>query len=102
MKVGHTSDWLGYGPKELQEHIEAHPNWPRVKNKKWHLDHLFPIQAFFDHSISDARIINALDNLQPITQRENNVKKDTYDKKAFKAWLNTKKLPPPIADDPAA
>lgn len=40
-------------------------------------------------------------NLQPITQRENNVKKDTYDKKAFKAWLNTKNLPPPIAGDPA-
>ena len=91
-KVGHTSDWIGYGPKELQEHIEAHPNWSKVKNMKWHLDHIFPIQAFLDYKITDARVINALDNLQPITQRENNIKKDRYDKGAFKAWLLTKNI----------
>jgi hypothetical protein len=89
-KVGHTSDWIGYGPKELQEHIEAHPNWNKVKNKRWHLDHIFPIQAFLDYGITDLRVINALDNLQPITQRENNIKKDKYDKQVFKEWLLTK------------
>jgi hypothetical protein len=89
-KVGHTSDWLGYGPKELREYIEAHPNWNKVMDKNWHLDHYFPIRAFLDNGISDARIINALDNLQPITQRENNIKSDKYDNKAFKAWLLTK------------
>lgn len=89
-KVGHTSDWIGYGPKELQEHIINHPNWLKMKNKKWHLDHIFPIQAFIDHGVTDARLINALDNLQPITQWENNSKKDKYNKKDFKAWLLTK------------
>ncbi len=91
-KVGHTSDWIGYGPKELQVHIESHLNWPRVKDKKWHLDHIFPIQAFLDHGITDAKIINSLDNLQPITQRENNIKKDRYNKSAFKAWIATRGL----------
>lgn len=89
-KDGHTYDLLGYSPKMLQQHIESDPNWASIKNSKWHLDHIFPIKAFVDHGIHDIKIINSLDNLQPITQRENNIKKDKYDKDAFKAWLLTK------------
>ena len=83
IKIGHTSDWIGYGPKELQNHIKNHPNWNKVKNKKWHLDHKFPIQAFINNSIIDPKIINALDNLQPISQKENNSKSYKYDKNKF-------------------
>ncbi len=50
-KVGHTSDMLGYGPKELQEHIIEHPNWNKVKDENWHLDHIFPINAFLESKI---------------------------------------------------
>lgn len=89
-KNGRTFDLLGYGAIELQDYIVNHPNWETVKNHKWHLDHIFPIQAFIDNGIIDTRIINSLDNLQPITQRENNIKKDKYDKKAFKLWLEEK------------
>lgn len=89
-KLGRTSDMLGYGPFELQKHIENHPNWNNVKDKSWHLDHIFPIQAFVDYGIDDMRVINDLDNLQPITQFQNNQKKDKYDKKSFKEWLAPK------------
>jgi len=90
-KVGRTSDLLGYTPQELQDHIMKHPNWKRVKDKDWHLDHIFPIEAFVEHGITDLCIINALPNLQPILQTENNQKKDKYDKVAFKEWLQNVK-----------
>ena len=88
--MGRTSDMLGYGPKELREYVEQHPNWGRLKSKSWHLDHIFPIQAFLEHGITDIALINSLDNLQPITQRENNQKHAKYDKRAFRKWLKEK------------
>jgi hypothetical protein len=86
-KVGHTSDMLGYSPKELQERIVNHPNWTRVKDGNWHLDHVFPIEAFVEHGITDIRLINNLDNLQPLSQPENNIKHAKYNKKKFLRWL---------------
>jgi len=90
-KVGRTSDMLGYTPKQLQEHVQNHPNYPRVKDSNWHLDHIFPIEAFVEHGIGDIRLINALDNLQPITQAENNSKHAKYNKREFKKWLKAQK-----------
>lgn len=87
-KVGRTTDVLGYGPAELQEHIIHHSNWERVKDTDWHLDHIFPIEAFVEHEITDLKIINALDNLQPITQHENNSKHAKYNEAEFLEWLN--------------
>lgn len=89
-KEGHTYDLLGYSPIQLQEHIENHPNWPLVKDKRWHLDHIFPIKAFVDSRIYDIKLINALDNLQPMTCHENSIKHDKYNKTAFRKWLATK------------
>ena len=88
-KVGHTSDMLGYGPKELQEHIVQHPNWNNVKDGNWHLDHIFPINAFMDHGIKDLTLINHLSNLRPTTQVENNQKHAKYDEAEFKQWLKS-------------
>lgn len=89
-KVGHTSDLIGYGPKQLQEYITKHPNWDNVKEGKWHLDHIFPIQAFIDFNVRDLKIINALDNLQPLNGSSNISKSDKYDKALFLEWLATK------------
>lgn len=89
-KVGHTSDMLGYTPKELREYIENHTNWLKVKEGVWHLDHIFPMEAFVEYKISDSKIINALDNLQPLTQAENNRKHAKYDKENFLEWLRSK------------
>lgn len=91
-KVGRTSDMLGYGPKELQEHVTRHRNWPKVKNGSWHLDHIFPIQAFLDHGIIDIKLINCLENLRPITQKANNQKRSRYDPRKFSIWLQEREL----------
>lgn len=92
LKVGCTSDMLGYSPKELQEHVKQHPNWPKVKNGDWHLDHIFPIQAFQDYVIDDVSLINCLDNLRPISQQENNQKRDKYSRKEFEEWINLRSV----------
>jgi len=86
-KVGHTSDMLGYGPKELQEHIRNHPEWTRVKDGNWHLDHIWPIKAFLDHGINDVALINCLENLRPSTQKANNEKWAHYEPADFHDWL---------------
>jgi len=86
-KVGKTSDMLGYTPLELQQHLTNHPNWEKVKDGNWHLDHIFPIEAFVEYKIYDIKIINHLDNLRPLSQHENNVKKDKCDKEEFEKWL---------------
>lgn len=87
-KVGKTTELLGYTPEQLREHITNHPNWAKVKDGDWHIDHIFPIQAFVDHDIKDIKLINCLDNLQPLSQSENNEKWGKYDKDMFINWLN--------------
>lgn len=91
-KVGRTSDMLGYGPKELKEHVTNHPNWDKVKSGEWHLDHIFPIQAFLDYNIYLPHIINALDNLQPLEGKENISKHSKYDKILFENYLKSKNV----------
>jgi hypothetical protein len=90
VKDNKTASILGYDYKQLQKHIESHPNWDNVKNNIWHVDHIFPIKAFLDHSIYDFKIINALDNLQPLSQHANNVKGAKYSTVEFVNWLKHK------------
>jgi len=81
---------LGYDYKQLQEHITGHPNWEKVKNKKWHVDHILPIKAFLDHGISDLKIINALGNLRPLGAKANLCKNAKYNKDDFQKYLERK------------
>lgn len=85
-----SAELLGYDYKELQRHIQSHPDWDSLKGKKWHTDHVFPIKAFIDHGISDLKIINALDNLRPLAASQNLCKNAKYDKDQFYKWLTTK------------
>lgn len=85
-----TYDILGYTPKQLIDHIENHQNWKNVKDKKWHIDHIFPIKAFVDYNISDMSIINCLENLQPLLADENHSKNDNYNKEEFEEFLRNK------------
>ncbi len=87
-KNGKNIDVLGYTTADLQKRITNHPNWDKVKDSKWDVDHIFPIQAFLDYGIRDMKIINALDNLQPMLHRENCSKGDDCDYKKFDVWLN--------------
>lgn len=89
-KARKSFDMLGYDTMTLKNHIENHPNWLSVKDQRWHLDHIFPINAFVKNKIFDTRIINALDNLQPLSESENTQKAGSYDHNKFAQWLLTK------------
>jgi hypothetical protein len=84
---------LGYTPKQLKDRIMSHPNWESVKDEDWHLDHIFPIKAFMDRSISDLKTINSLENLRPVLALENHSKNDDYDPVLFESWLESVKNP---------
>lgn len=88
-KRDHANKLLGYSPRQLQDHIKNHPNWERVKDSEWHLDHIFPIIAFLEHGIKDIAVICRLDNLQPLSGTKNSSKNGSYDEKAFLDWLNS-------------
>lgn len=81
---------LGYTATELKNYIYNHPNWINLINIKWDLDHVFPIQAFVDHGIYDVRLINCLENLQPVSSTFNRSKNNKYNKKEFVKWINKK------------
>ena len=89
-KDGHTYELLGYSPKDLQIHIESYSDWEKLKDQKWTIDHIFPISAFIDLGITDIKIINGLDNLQPLIGKDNSIKNAKYNKEEFKLWLKTK------------
>lgn len=89
-KQDRTHQQLGYTPIELLKHLETFSNWENIKQKDWHLDHVFPISAFGDHNISDLQIINSLDNLQPLLKKDNLSKSNRYDKVKFESWLAEK------------
>lgn len=85
-KEAKTKELLGYSAKELMEHIQSHPNWKSIDGP-WHIDHVFPIKAFLDHDIRDLKLINSLDNLQPLPRQKNQLKSATYDKQLFITWI---------------
>lgn len=89
-KNGKTSELLGYGYQELKARLESHSDWAELKQSRWTLDHIFPIRAFVDHGILDVKIINALDNLQPLTRKENSSKSAKYDTEQFMRWVESK------------
>ena len=89
-KNDRTHKMLGYTFEEMQEHIYNHPNWKKLKNSMWHLDHIFPIKAFLDLDIRDIKLINSLDNLQPLSWQENTKKNANYNEDEFKIWLKEK------------
>lgn len=91
-KTKHTHELLGYHPMDLQEHILNHPDYKLCIGKEWHVDHIFPIQAFLDHKIFDLKVINRLDNLRPMLGLENLSKADKYDEKEFVEWLRKRSI----------
>jgi hypothetical protein len=90
IKDGLTYELLGYGPQELKDYLENHSNWKKLQNKKWAIDHIFPIKAFMEYQIYDLKMINCLDNLQPLEFNINAAKKDKYDQIEFEKFLRNK------------
>lgn len=85
-----SSKILGYTPQQLLKHLKSFPNWVTISNKKWDLDHIFPVKAFIDKKIFDPKLINCLENLQPLLRKDNLSKADKYDSEAFEIWLENK------------
>ena len=46
------------------------------------------MKAFLDYNIRDIKLINSLDNLAPLTARDNVSKNDKYNRGKFQAWLH--------------
>jgi len=87
-KTDKTYNILGYTAEELKDHIYGHSNWKNIKNDQdFHIDHIFPIKAFLDYDIKDPQLISCLDNLQPLSKKDNLSKYCKYDKKEFENWL---------------
>lgn len=91
-KTDYSVKLLGYTPKELKDHLKNHPDWDRIKDKRWSIDHIFPIKAFIEYKIEDVKVINSLDNLQPMLLIDNMKKSDKYNKEEFAKWLKTKNI----------
>jgi hypothetical protein len=90
-KVDRTHKALGYAPRELREYLVKHPNWHTIDPEgEWHLDHIFPIKAFLHYGITDLKIINCLENLQPLPSGVNLSKSGKYDDATFRAFLRRK------------
>lgn len=88
-KNNKTKALLGYGVLDLLNRLQNHPNWELVKDLDWSIDHIFPIKAFIDYEIFDIRLINALENLQPMLLKDNLKKNASYIKEDFENWLRS-------------
>lgn len=86
-----SKSYLDYTVEDLRNRITNHPNWKLVKDHSWHIDHIFPVKAFVKNGITDIKIINALDNLQPLEKTCNLSKGGKYNKEEFLNWLKFKK-----------
>lgn len=69
---------LGYSANELKSHLELlfkeGMTWENYG--EWHIDHIKPVSLFED--FEDIKLVNALDNLQPLWANENLSKSNHY------------------------
>ena len=86
---------LGYTKEDLYLHITSFDKFDFKQS--WVIDHKIPIKAFTDHGIvglTYSHIINSLENLQPLGERENNEKGSYYDLDEFYGYLKKHNVEP--------
>ena len=75
-KEGKTIELLGYSPIEFKKHIEnlftEGMSWEN--HGEWHVDHIKPVSKF--DSSTPIKIVNSLNNLQPLWAIDNLIKRD--------------------------
>lgn len=85
-KNNRTFELLGYSPEQLCKHLERlflpGMTWENYGKKGWHVDHVVPLSVFnyetpYD---SDFKRAWALDNLQPLWEKDNLSKNAKLDK----------------------
>lgn len=68
-----TEEKLGYTKAEfiarIESQFETGMTWDN--HGDWHIDHIKPISAFIEEGVKDPKIVNALDNLQPLWAFDN-------------------------------
>lgn len=94
-KTGPSSEFLGYTHAELLAHVTADAGWPALSRKPWDLDHVFPICAFVRNGVTDPKVINALDNLRPVSREDNQKKNGKYDPRGFEEYMAGKGIAVP-------
>jgi hypothetical protein len=97
LKENHTTQILGYTAQELWDHLEC--QWVGVPGT-WTIDHVFPLQAFLLYNICDAKIVNALSNLQPLSQSNNSIKGAKYDLIQFQQYCKKHNIVLNKVDEP--
>lgn len=77
-----TVNMLGYSSKELFDHMQLlfDEGMTWLNHGEWHIDHIKPVSLFLEEGITDPKIINALDNLQPLWAEDNLSKSNKYKK----------------------
>lgn len=92
-KYTKTENILGYTKYELLEHLQTSKLfdfWSK-NPAEYHIDHIYPVNAFIEHNIFDLKLINGLDNLQILYKNDNIIKSDKYDKEQFyKKYIGVK------------
>lgn len=86
-KQKRTQELLGYSCAELRAHIESlfEPGMSWGNRSSFEIDHVIPVYAFFANGVTDPMIINALQNLRPVTPELNRSKSATYDMRMFES-----------------
>jgi len=78
-KLANTLTSCGYSAMELKEHLHGRfkkgMSWGNYG--EWEIDHIKPLSAF--NRNEDIKIVNALDNLQPLWKEENSKKGSFYE-----------------------
>lgn len=80
VKRGGFSESMGYGATELIQRMEVQfkrgMSWDNYGD--WEIDHKIPVSVFLARGVTDAKIVNALSNLQPMWKADNRSKGARY------------------------
>lgn len=75
-----TTTILGYSVQQFKTHIEKlfleNMSWDNWDLTGWHLDHKVPVSWFIENKCFDIKIVNSLNNLQPLWAKDNISKRD--------------------------
>ena len=75
---------------DFAKHIMNFTGWDKLGKTSYHIDHIYPVWAFDAAGIKDIKLINALDNLQVISNTENHKKSYKFNPIQFVNWIKAK------------
>jgi len=80
-KSGSVKTMMGFSLDQFRQHIEKQfkdgMSWGN--HGEWHVDHIVPVALMIRRGVRDHRVINNLNNLQPLWAFDNMSKKDRYE-----------------------